>query len=350
MAKKKPAAAAGSSNISKLLKELETPQKVESDAAKAAVLAKQELDDFLGLFVESDDFLRSAMNVEPFGASNIVGTQFAEKIADGKPTGELCLQILVHEKPPESLLGPSVIPKTWKGFPTDVITVPEPEFQAARVGSGIVGIRSLRAGTLGAVVKIAGQGDVGFVLSNQHVLAPGATSADIGLAIQTNNSARTTIGRLSGWTTFRNDGKNFVDGAIATTTSTLVDPFNGKFAVPPNPILTSELVQLARRPGGLLVTKIGMTTGQTFGRVLKTNHPVRVAGTGFQEQIVIQGSSGLFSAGGDSGSLVVEADSKRPIGLLFAGSGNVSYVNRIENVISTFNISDFADSPSDIKP
>ena len=59
----------------------------------------------------------------------------------------------------------------------------------------------------------------------------------------------------------------------------------------------------------------------------------------FHGQITIQGGFGVFSRGGDSGSLVVEAQSNRPVGLLFAGNPQgVTFANPIQQVIQALDI------------
>ena len=56
-------------------------------------------------------------------------------------------------------------------------------------------------------------------------------------------------------------------------------------------------------------------------------------------QIVI--TPGNFSAGGDSGSLIVVqkgADARKPVGLLFAGSMIVTIANPIDEVLSLLGV------------
>ena len=83
--------------------------------------------------------------------------------------------------------------------------------------------------------------------------------------------------------------------------------------------------------------KYGRTTGLTSGKVWAINSSVNVNyGTSgvalFVGQIVISG--GGFNNGGDSGSLVVIENGLNPIGLLFAGGGNSTFVNPIDDVLS----------------
>ncbi len=92
------------------------------------------------------------------------------------------------------------------------------------------------------------------------------------------------------------------------------------------------------------VKKYGRTTGQTAGRVDATNATVDVNYGGgliarFVDQIVIK--PGSFSAGGDSGSLIVVRGGpgdRSPVGLLFAGSFFVTIANPIGDVLTTFSV------------
>jgi hypothetical protein len=87
------------------------------------------------------------------------------------------------------------------------------------------------------------------------------------------------------------------------------------------------------------VQKYGRTTSLTKGRVSALNATVNINyGNGvarFVGQIII--TPGTFSAGGDSGSLIVTNDtSKSPVGLLFAGSSSHTIANPIGTVLSSF--------------
>ena len=59
----------------------------------------------------------------------------------------------------------------------------------------------------------------------------------------------------------------------------------------------------------------------------------------FEDQIIIVGGTKSFSDAGDSGSLIVEQKSKRPVGLLFAGSDSHTIANHIEDVLQQLNVS-----------
>ena len=97
------------------------------------------------------------------------------------------------------------------------------------------------------------------------------------------------------------------------------------------------------------VKKVGRTTGFTKGTVQAINATVNVnygaPGVAcFVEQIIV--TPGTFSAGGDSGSLVVvdgrgktKNDDKKPVGLLYAGSVTLTVLNPIGPVLKRFGVS-----------
>ena len=93
----------------------------------------------------------------------------------------------------------------------------------------------------------------------------------------------------------------------------------------------------------ILVQKAGRTTGYTKGKVTAIGlRGVAVQyGAGmvcrFDQQMEVISDDGLFSNGGDSGSLVVDMDNN-PVGLLFAGGGNRTIINPIGPVMKRFNI------------
>jgi hypothetical protein len=98
----------------------------------------------------------------------------------------------------------------------------------------------------------------------------------------------------------------------------------------------------------LAVMKSGRTTGFTTGSISSISTDVNVqyqSGCGggkkftvfYNDQIVIAGSG--FSAGGDSGSLIISnepSSCKQPVGLLFAGSSTATIGNPIADVINAF--------------
>jgi hypothetical protein len=94
---------------------------------------------------------------------------------------------------------------------------------------------------------------------------------------------------------------------------------------------------------GMLVGKSGRTTQLTQGQITGVGATVQVNYNGrlalFQDQIEIRGTSGLFSAGGDSGSSIWTWNPLRnPVGLLFAGGGDLTFANRITRVLAALDI------------
>ncbi len=92
------------------------------------------------------------------------------------------------------------------------------------------------------------------------------------------------------------------------------------------------------------VGKSGRTTQLTFGRVRDTSATIRVNYGGgrvalFRDQIAVRSGSGLFSTGGDSGSLIWRNDRTRnAVGLLFAGGGGTTFANKIDRVLTALDI------------
>ncbi len=94
------------------------------------------------------------------------------------------------------------------------------------------------------------------------------------------------------------------------------------------------------------VGKSGRTTGLTCSTITSLNASIQVnydAKCGdtspaftavFTNQLIINGGS--FSAGGDSGSLIVTTDTARPVALLYGGSTTGTVANPISDVISAF--------------
>jgi hypothetical protein len=196
------------------------------------------------------------------------------------------------------------------------------------------------AGTIGARVK---RGTSLFALSNNHVYAL-ENSAPLGSNVlqpgqaDVNCSAGTNarLGKLSRFVriVFSRTASNRVDAAIASVTSTNLrrtTPSDG-YGSPRSVTASVALNQTVR--------KYGRTTGFTSGKVAGLNATVDVEYSGgriarFVGQIAIQGAS--FSGPGDSGSLIIDGN-RRPVGLLFAGGGNFTFANPINQVLSALNV------------
>ena len=192
------------------------------------------------------------------------------------------------------------------------------------------------SGTLGSLVT---SGGTQYVLSNNHVLARGdqaAAGEDIsqpGL-IDNNCQISTVVADFTGAAPL---GSN-VDAAVAQLRSGTMDStgFIEDIGTPSSTIVNPSV--------GLSVAKSGRTTGFTTGTIASINTSVNVqyqksCGSGkkftvaYTNQVVINSST--FSAGGDSGSLIVTNNaSHNPVALLFAGSSSTTIGNPIGEVLT----------------
>jgi hypothetical protein len=200
------------------------------------------------------------------------------------------------------------------------------------------------AGTIGARVT---DGSRTFALSNNHIVAAsnGGSEGDALLqpgAVDGGRDPDDAIGTLFDFEPIRFCSAvcefNQIDAGLALTTTDDLGSATpeGGYGTPRSSPVEAAL--------GLEVQKYGRTTGHTVGRVSGIHATIDVNyrnGTArFEEQIVISGSG--FSAGGDSGSLIVTrgrllAD-RRPVGLLFAGATGTTLANPIDLVLERFGV------------
>lgn len=206
-----------------------------------------------------------------------------------------------------------------------------------------VGHHLITAGTLGCFAKI--KNDI-VMLSNNHVLA-NSNEANIGdLILQPGkhdggNSETDVCGKLYKFNKIEKTG-NIMDAAIAVVSK---DVLPVDFSIPRIGNVNVDNIISPKDILGEKVQKVGRTTGHTRGKVTAVN--VKNVGVNYgvgkvyffdqQMEIVGEDSSGSFSAGGDSGSFVVDMDNN-PVGLLFAGSDSHTIINPIEPIIKYFNI------------
>ncbi|MFW5941718.1 MAG: hypothetical protein ACOCXI_07945 [Chloroflexota bacterium] len=220
-----------------------------------------------------------------------------------------------------------------------------------------VGHPDITAGTIGARV-VDGGGNV-YALSNNHVLA-NSNDAQIGdSALQPGpydggTDPEDKIGELHDFEPILFDGSdNIMDAAIASSTTAELDnaTLPEGYGVPGSTVVDASI--------GLDVQKCGRTTECTTGEVAEINATIEVcyepqgpfcAQLGrFVDQITI--TPGDFSAGGDSGSLIVTDDgNNNPVGLLFAGSDTRTIANPIGPVLDRFNVSIDDSTGSDPDP
>jgi len=168
--------------------------------------------------------------------------------------------------------------------------------------------------------------------------------------------ANSQVADLSDWEpiVFGKFGSNTVDAAIATVVGGAVE-------------LDGEIVnigtlspEIAPPSLDLAVQKMGRTTCLTTGTIaaVEVNVSVRyskscgavASGTAnYTGQIMI--SSSTFSAGGDSGSLIVTREAcPRAVGLLFAGSSTTTIANPIGEVLTALDVSMVGACPAPASP
>jgi len=317
---------------------------------------------------------------------NVVGVGVGLKTVGGSKQRELAVVAMVEKKLPTNQLAPDdIIPRTLDSLPTDVIEVgriqaPPPFTQANGVYTDridptppgySIGHKNITAGTFGCMVRRVEAAPTyawrEFILSNNHVLANsnagkpgddilqpgpydgggykiatltdfvpvsfiagGVTCSLVKWLLRTLNTAAQTLGSFHRFSASKLTTHNLVDAAIA-------EPHDYSDVIP-------EIIDLGVPRGvrkaalGMTVQKSGRTTGHTRDRVDLVHATVQVSyGLGrmavFQEQII----AGPMSAGGDSGSLVLDND-QYAVGLLFAGSDKTTIFSPIAFVLDALNV------------
>ena len=201
---------------------------------------------------------------------------------------------------------------------------------------------SVTAGTLGGFVRTpAGLA----VLSNSHVLTVSGAASVGDPVLQPGPAdggrAGDRVATLAAFVPFRSGERNLVDAAVALLDEGVgTDPGD----VPGGSLSGVVPASLDVDPDEE-VEKVGRTTGHTRGRIsavevdaVAVQYDEEVHR--FDDQIEIQGLSGAFSAGGDSGSVIWRSRDRAPTALLFAGSSGggpggagVTFANPLARVL-----------------
>lgn len=192
------------------------------------------------------------------------------------------------------------------------------------------------SGTLGSLVS--GGGGL-YVLSNNHVLArsdQAAAGEDISQPGLIDNGCQVPE-IVADFTAAPALGSN-VDAAVAALRAGTMNSTGAIEGI-------GTISSVVKAPTvGLAVTKSGRTTGTTTGTVSSVNTSVNVQyqkgcnkgkkfTVAYTNQVVI--IPGSFSAGGDSGSLIVSNDScHQPVALLYAGSSSTTIGNPAGEVLT----------------
>lgn len=258
------------------------------------------------------------------------------KWSKGEMTGRLSLRVHVAKKKDAADLDEAeLFPEEVDGLPVDVIeatyapqALVDVKPEAAVEGRGgrwddiplgvSVGCKYSTAGTLGAKVIDLESGDE-MILSNWHVFV-GRQNVEPGIAIW-----------QPGWI----DGGTRAENTIAELTRWVLGPFdaavarlNGARPVQTKTIEGRVIEELTDPRLGMLVWKSGRSTGYTEGFVdgIKMKVPLNYGGAGVHMlekvfRIIPRPGSvpGEISIGGDSGSVWVDEESGKAVGLHFAG-------------------------------
>ena len=277
--------------------------------------------------------------------NNIIGWGIGAKTTDETVlSDENVVRVYVRE-----LLSDQVIPEQFGALSTDVIEVGEITADQRRkrhrpAPCGVsVGHPAITVGTLGCLVK---KGENHYILSNNHVLANSNAATEGDRVIQPGSrddgtSPDDEIATLQDYQRIDFTGRpNHIDAAIALVgdrSQTIVLPEIMEIGIPRTAPRDATFDQTVR--------KHGRTTGHTVGVVVDISMDIWVNFHGrsawFEDQIVVKSNdSNPFSRGGDSGSLIVDAGTCEPVGLLFASSRQaaLTIANPIDLVLQRYGV------------
>lgn len=325
---------------------------------------------------------------------NVIG--YGYKVKDGQRTNEQVLVFGVTKKlDVDKIATRDLIPSSLDGIGTDVIVTknivafakpkkrkskekietmaadfdPTQKHRPAMPGISI-GHKNITAGTFGCVVKKDG---LSYILSNNHVLA-NSNNAEIGdeiyqPGVHDGGTSADLIAHLAEFVpiSFGPGGGGepptcpIAKGSagianlaaktlrrkhrlVAVSTAETANQVDAALGDPIEPV-GDEIVDIGKPVGlieaelGMALQKYGRTTKYTTGAVLLLDATVSVQyGVGqiaqFDDQIV----AGPMSAGGDSGSAVLDMNNKL-VGLLFAGSETTTILNSMSIVFDLLGLS-----------
>ena len=307
--------------------------------------------------------------------SNVVGVG----LAYDKDGNNRIVVNVTDKLPLEQLHRNQIVPSEVHGFKTWVNQTgiiraqnidPTDRFRPA-FGGVSIGHPDVTAGTFGFLVR-DNDTDRRVILSNNHVLA-NSNNANIGDPILQPGSfdggvLNDTIGSLERFVEifFDSDGGGGIPdlppGCSIPFSSLVLSLFKKGEIVPQmGPNLVDAAIAMptnnedveARIEGfenyptasreaeiGMIVTKYGRTTQLTQGTVQQLGATVQVQyGDGliatFEDQVL----TSAMSEGGDSGSIVLDQATGDVVGLLYAGSPQITVLNRFQNVIDELDIS-----------
>lgn len=320
------------------------------------------------------NFVKKSHQKSIMQKENVVGVGVGHKVKRGKRTDEMCIVVLVSKKLPLQALNPSaLIPKTYDDVDTDVIEVGELHAQQGRTdrwrpipGGVTIGHYKVTAGTMGGMVRDRASNER-LILSNNHVLA-NSNEASAGDAILQPGTAdggrvdRDLVGHLERFQPiqFTVEPPSCSIALFITRILNKIAEWLGSkhrlIAVQQNPQainlidaavatplidieISDDILDIGVVGGtapvtlGMRVRKSGRSTGFTTGQITVVDATVDVnygqSAARFEDQLI----STAMSAPGDSGSLLIAQDTLLAVGLLFAGSDQVTIYNPIQDVL-----------------
>ena len=287
--------------------------------------------------------------ISPDPAHNVVGIAVGRKRVKNKKTSTPCVHIYVRHKFCLPRGSKFALPKQIAGVPTDIIAVGTPRHIAnadpldlkrerpAYPGCWVTAeppteLSYPMPGTLSALLVDA-DGAL-YILSNNHVLANEDQNSKGDFVYQPINDAPNKIAKLAAVIPLDRVGPNKVDCALAR----VLQP-KSVSGIPPDPVgALKDAAPLDPEPG-MKVEKFGAATGHTVGTVLSTSATFKVdymtaPGLLLTDQIQIENGDEDFCAHGDSGSLIVDVETKQAVGLLTVNMDGFALANRFSNVVA----------------
>jgi hypothetical protein len=286
--------------------------------------------------------------------SNIVGVGVGSKIKRGQFTETQAVRIYVAVKVdagsvPKELL----IPPELEGVPTDVVEIgrllpagevfpaPRTRIRPPQPGCSIGVMRELclLSGTFGAVVQ---DEERRYLLTCNHVVADD-DPAFLGRAVLQPGPSDGPGERIATVSRFL---------PIRPATTTDIDAALAELSIPDNPAVLAPIGRLATTIPGraaerMPVEKIGRATGYTAGTVfdIAADFPIPYSfgAITLRDQILIYNPEHYFAFSGDSGSLIVDRDTKTAVGLLCGCSysserGFYGVANHLDRVVNALGI------------
>ena len=330
---------------------------------------------------------------ETFPNVNGFSSELKDEIAGGKKTGNKAVRVYVEKKKALSeLLQKDILPEyvfdeMKNAIRVDVVEIGHQKIRSAPpfqdptkkfrplIGGVSVGHYEITAGTIDYFVKDS-TGTIG-ILSNNHVLA-NENNASVGDPIlqpgpyDGGTLLSDQIAKLTNFVPIEYDNQQpsncpnaaFLSGVynglaealhrktrlhakVHALASNLVDcawaTLNDQTNYLPQENGLFSPVGVDSAVDGDVVTKSGRTTGVTVGEVIDTAGTITVGYSGsneatFVEQVIVQDMSTPFSAGGDSGSLIMRQSDQKAVALLFAGGGTTTIGNHISDVLTALDI------------